>query len=73
MTVLKQKRRCKNDQLANLFPARAVAAGCLFQTLKEKGVLIVEDPSAWLDHVTNGKVDIEDFREALEILSALPA
>ena len=59
---------CKNYQLANLFPARAVALGCVYAALNERGLTVKEDMAAWVDHISSGKVDLEDFEEVtLEI------
>lgn len=58
----------KNYQLANFFPARAVAVGCLYMVLKKRGML-VHNRDRWVDHITSGKVDVEDFEEVLEELA----
>lgn len=58
----------KNYQLANFFPARAVAVGCLYMVLKKRGIL-VHNRDRWVDDITSGKVDAEDFEEVLEELA----
>ena len=66
--LFKDFRSCKNYQLANLFPARAVALGCVYEALNEKGLTVKEDIAEWVDHISSGKVDLEDFEEVtLEI------
>lgn len=62
---LTKSHRCKNYRLANFFPARAVAAGCLFVVLTARGLQIPASRELWLDDITSGKVDIEDFDEVL--------
>lgn len=62
---LTQSHRCKNYRLANFFPARAVAAGCLFVVLTARGLQIPASRERWLDDITSGKVDIEDLDEVL--------
>ena len=57
--------RCKNYQLANLFPARAVALGCVYTAMIDKGLSIGEEMAEWVDQISSGKVDVEDFREVI--------
>ena len=59
---------CKNYQLANLFPARAVAVGCVWVVMAERGLKVEEDIRKWVDGITSGKVDLGDFEEVLEEL-----
>ena len=61
---------CKSFQLANLFPARVVAAACLFVVLGERGLQFRGSVEEWVQSVTNRKVDSEDFHEAVAILRA---
>ena len=49
----------------SLFPARAVAAACLYSVLQDQGLRISNDTAAWLDEVTNGRVDKDDLDEVL--------
>ncbi|MCJ1356757.1 MAG: hypothetical protein MMC33_006753 [Icmadophila ericetorum] len=65
---IKAAQACKNYQLANLFPARAVAVGCLYLAIEERGLRITEDVKMWLDNITSGKVDVGDFEEVLDEL-----
>src|SRR5438034_5568668 len=53
--------RLQNYQLANYFPARAIAAACLHVTLREKGLRVTQSVGCWLEEVTGGRVDAEDF------------
>lgn len=59
---------CKNYQLANLFPARAVALGCLYAVMDDRGLKITENLADWVDHTTSRRVDIEDFKEVIQEL-----
>lgn len=65
---MKRVTRCKNYQLATLFPARAVAVGCLWLAMEERGLRLEETVGKWVDGITSGKVDIGDFEEVLEEL-----
>lgn len=60
--------RCKNYQLANLFPARAVALGCLYVVMEERGLRTANARQDWVDNTASGKVDNEDFEEIVEVL-----
>lgn len=71
---------CKNYRLANFFPARAIMAGCLHLVLQQRQTRLLDDggtsasnkdKARWLDDITSGKVDAEDFDEALEELRKL--
>jgi hypothetical protein len=64
-------RRCKDYQLANLFPARTVAAAVVWVTLKSRGLEAGKNGRAWVDEVAGGKVDEQDFGEAVAVLEAL--
>ncbi len=37
-TADRRSQRCQNYQLANLFPARAVAVGCLYLVMEDRGL-----------------------------------
>lgn len=67
-----KSHRCKNYRLANFFPARAIAAGCLFVVLSARGLQIPVSQERWLDDITSGKVDMEDFEEVLVELRGGP-
>ncbi|KAM0796120.1 hypothetical protein BDR22DRAFT_893462 [Usnea florida] len=60
---------CKNYQLANLFPARAVALGCLHVVMEERNLRTAKARKDWVDEVASRKVDYEDFKEIVEILN----
>ena len=62
--------RCKNYQLSNFFPARVLAAACTYVTFQVYGLNIGSDKSIWLEEVTSGKVDMEDFDEVVNILGS---
>ena len=59
---------CKDPQLANYFPARAVAVACLYVVLGERGLLIGDSVNEWVHSITSRKVDSEDFEEAVATL-----
>ncbi|KAL8881061.1 MAG: hypothetical protein Q9198_001658 [Flavoplaca austrocitrina] len=59
---------CKNYELANLFPARAVALGIVYVVLEERGLKIELGVREWVKDVGSAKVDSEDFDEVIEIL-----
>ena len=61
-------KRCKNYQLANLFPARAVALGCLYVVMEERGLRTAKARKEWVDDIASRKVDNEDFEEVVEVL-----
>ena len=64
-------QRCKNYQLANLFPARAVALGCLYAVMEERGLRTANVRNEWVDDIASRKVDNEDFEEVLEMLRGI--
>ena len=64
----KAVQSCKNFQLANMFPVRAVALGCLHVVMKERGLQGDDGLAIWTDLVSGGKVDIEDITEVIETL-----
>ncbi|KAL9629622.1 MAG: hypothetical protein Q9204_005168, partial [Flavoplaca sp. TL-2023a] len=59
---------CKNYELANLFPARAVALGIVYVVLEERGLKIELGVREWVKDVGSAKVDSEDFDEVIDIL-----
>lgn len=61
-------QRCKNYQLANLFPARVVALGCLYIVMEERGLSTAKVRNEWVDDIASRKVDYEDFEDVLEVL-----
>ena len=63
--------RCMSYDLANLYPARAVAAGCVWLTMEERGWRTGLETRKWLDRITSGKVDVEDLQEILGQLRML--
>ena len=62
--------RCKNYQLSNFVPARVLAVACTYVTFQVYGLNIGSDKSIWLEEVTSGKVDMEDFDEVVNILGS---
>lgn len=66
--VTDREGRCKDYQLANLFPARAVALGVVCTILEDRGLRIRMQQREWVKDVGSGKVDHEDFEEVVEIL-----
>ncbi|OCK80456.1 hypothetical protein K432DRAFT_425724 [Lepidopterella palustris CBS 459.81] len=65
---IKAVEACKDYQLANFFPARALAAACVYITFQNRGLDIGKDRKAWLGDITGRKVDVEDFEEAVTII-----
>lgn len=59
---------CKNYQLTNFFPARAVALGCLYVVMEERGLRTANARKEWVDDIASRKVDNEDFEEIVEVL-----
>lgn len=66
--LIRVSHRCKKYQLANLFPARAVALACVCEALYGHGLILGEDHRGWVDRVSSGKVDFEDFEEVTQEL-----
>lgn len=60
--------RCKDYQLANLFPARAVALGVVYRVMEDRRLRVERELREWVSDVGSGKVDVEDFEEVVEIL-----
>lgn len=63
--------RCKNYSLSNLYPARAVAAGCVWFVMEKRGWRGGPEIRKWLGMVTGGKVDVEDLQEIVDQLRLL--
>ncbi|KAI9841346.1 MAG: hypothetical protein M1838_003611 [Thelocarpon superellum] len=62
----------KDYHLANFYPARAVAATCLYRVLQQRGLQVTDQDGkaeGWLDDVTGGKVEREEFDEILARLT----
>ncbi|CAL8580337.1 hypothetical protein XPA_006065 [Xanthoria parietina] len=59
---------CRNYELANLFPARAVALGAVYVSLEASRLRIEQGVSEWVKDIGSGKVDKEDFEEVVAIL-----
>ena len=64
-------RRCKDYRLATLFPARAIALGCVYVVMNIRGLQPLDDRKQWVDDIGSRKVDIEDFEELLEVMRAV--
>lgn len=63
--------RCKNYGLANSYPTRALAAGCVWSVLEKREWSGGPEMGKWLDKVTGGKVDAEDLQEIVQQLKLL--
>lgn len=66
-----KRSRCKDFQLANLFPARTVALGAVYTGLDNRGLRIDVELKEWVKDVGSGKVDTEDLEEVIEILKRI--
>lgn len=64
-------RSCKDYQLANLYPARVVALGCVSVVMVERGLRSAKGTARWIERISGGKVNIEDFEETVDILRRL--
>ena len=62
---------CKNYQLANLFPARAVALACVYVSMEERRMEAPENAAKWVERIASGKVDAEDFAAVCDELRKL--
>lgn len=60
--------RCKSYQLANYFPAKTIAAGCVYIVLKNRGLLLEVHAGTWLKEKIGRSIEMEDFEEAISIL-----
>ena len=63
--------RCKNYEVAEFYPARAVAIVSLFLAMDERGLSVGEgtqELQVWIDDTSGGKVDAEDFWEVVGLL-----
>ena len=47
-----------------------LAAACTYVTFQDYGLDVGSDKSIWLEEVTSGKVDMEDFDEVVNILGS---
>ena len=57
----------KSYRLVNLFTARTVAAACFFVAAERMGVVAAaEGEEEWVRRLTSGRVEFEDFVEAVE-------
>ena len=68
---LTRKGRCKNYDVAEFYPARAVAVASLFLAMDERGLNVgegMQELQEWIDDVSGGKVDVEDFWEVVGLL-----
>ncbi|KAF4313938.1 hypothetical protein GTA08_BOTSDO00512 [Botryosphaeria dothidea] len=59
---------CKSYQLANYFPAKTIAAGCVYIVLKNRGLLLEVHAGTWLKEKIGRSIEMEDFEEAISIL-----
>lgn len=59
---------CKDYRLANLYPARAVALGCLSVVMEARGLRNSIERREWATIITGRKVDAEDLEEVVEAL-----
>lgn len=42
-----------------------MALACVYEALNERGLTVKEDMVEWVDHISSGKVDLEDFEEVV--------
>jgi hypothetical protein len=63
----------RSYRLVNFFPARTVAAACMFVVLEEAGLRIAIEHQQWVRKLTGDRVEFEDFEEAVEEVRALRA
>lgn len=64
----------RNYRICNFFPARAVAAACVFHVaVVERGLKAPGEHKVWLRKVAGDRVEYEDFVDALEEIGALTA
>ncbi|KAL8968738.1 MAG: hypothetical protein Q9183_002323, partial [Haloplaca sp. 2 TL-2023] len=59
---------CKDYQLANLFPARAIAVAVVYAVMEDRGLRMASETYEWVKDVSSSKVDFEDFMEASNLL-----
>lgn len=63
---------CKDEGLANLFPMRALAMACVFVVLgEERGLRVKGRVEEWVQEIASGKVEMEDFWDAVAALKRL--
>ncbi|KAI9804758.1 MAG: hypothetical protein M1825_001126 [Sarcosagium campestre] len=62
----------KRYRVANLFTPRTIAAACIYLTMEMRGLRVISDNgnddealSNWVENVSGGKVDREDFEDIL--------
>ena len=67
----------RRESLADLFPVRAVAAGCVFVGMKGRGIAVEggsddgggeEAVARWVKDITSSKVDLDNFWDVVGIL-----
>jgi hypothetical protein len=63
----------RNYRLVNLFPARTVAAACVFVALEEAGLKVAQERRVWVKKLTGDRVEFVDFEEAVEEVRELRA
>jgi hypothetical protein len=63
----------RNYRLVNLFPARTVAAACVFVALEEAGLRVAQERRVWVKKLTGDRVEFVDFEEAVEEVRELRA
>ncbi|OJD35938.1 cyclin-l2 isoform 1 [Diplodia corticola] len=56
---------CKDYQLANFFPAKAVTAACIYIVLRDRGLLPGIDMKRWLRDKVSRSIELEDFEDAV--------
>lgn len=62
----------RSYRICNFFPARAVAAACVFHVaVVERGLQAPGEREVWLRKVAGDRVEYEDFVDALEEIKAL--
>lgn len=57
--------RCRDYQLSNYFPAKTLAAACIYTVLRDRDLLFGADVKTWLREKISRTVYIEDFQEAV--------
>ncbi|KAA8901373.1 hypothetical protein FN846DRAFT_988137 [Sphaerosporella brunnea] len=61
----------RSYRLVILFPARTVAAACIFVAMQEAGLRIAMEGKTWVRKLTGDRVEFEDFEEAVEEVRTL--
>ncbi|GME49522.1 cyclin-l2 isoform 1 [Neofusicoccum parvum] len=62
---------CKDYQLSNYFPARSLAAACVYTALRDRGLLPGVNAKTWLREKISRTIDMEDFEEAVSALDKI--